>query len=747
MRYWLVIGSFLAVRAFAQTGGIEGVVKDQAGQPVAGTTVAATLFTSDELQDAGPTQRSDGEGKFRFEHLGAGKYSVTATSPSVAAGAVMTTVADGAMQSVTIRIGGPVRVISGSVSGARNARVIGGRPSGQEADIFVAPVTNGRYAIAIAPGPFSLRAVAPDGISPYTIAKEQGDLVQDLKLEHVFKSAPPAVAPWLKAHAIALNSATAGSGFDDMRRIRDIVGSAHLVALGEATHGTREFFQLKHRILEYLVAQMGFDVFAIEASFPDALAVNQYVLTGEGDPAAALAGLGFWTWNTEEVLDMIRWMRAWNADPQHVRKVRFYGFDMQSPFGAIRLIRKYAKAHSDDATLSLLDKIVRLKFGPGPMPEAQTRLAEELLDDVAKRLDANRTVDRDWLLARQAVELLRQAANNRSSSDRDRAMANNIEWLMQHEPAGSKMVIWAHNGHVATEIYPFAPEGTMGAHLKKAFGDDLVVFGFVFNRGGFQAMSNKGLTDHVAQPLAPGAFDRTLADAGAPMLVVDLRKSSGDVRRWLDSPLPHRSVGAMYNDARPGGYEMTIHPLRSFDAIVFVENTTAAKAVRGPRPPASSIAPAAVNLNFDDGIAGWSLVAASRKAGYTVAATAEGCVHGGCAVLTHGGEIDGYGFGSFMQLIDATAYRGKTIRLRAKMKSVLEGEGASARIWLRVDKGDGRIGFFDNMSSRAPKSLPEWTDMEITGNVADDAAAIAFGVLFLGDGTAWIDEGSLEIVP
>ena len=76
----------------------------------------------------------------------------------------------------------------------------------------------------------------------------------------------------------------------------DMVGDAHLVALGEATHGTREFFQLKHRILELLVRERGFNVFAIEATMPEAFAVNDYVLTGRGDPAKALAGLYFWTW-------------------------------------------------------------------------------------------------------------------------------------------------------------------------------------------------------------------------------------------------------------------------------------------------------------------------------------------------------------------------------------------------------------------------------------------------------------------
>jgi len=82
--------------------------------------------------------------------------------------------------------------------------------------------------------------------------------------------------------------------------------------LGEATHGTREFFQLKHRMLEFLASEMGFTIFSIEASMPEAYRLNDYVLNGNGDPAQLLKGMYFWTWDTQEVLAMIRWMREFN---------------------------------------------------------------------------------------------------------------------------------------------------------------------------------------------------------------------------------------------------------------------------------------------------------------------------------------------------------------------------------------------------------------------------------------------------
>src|SRR5947209_4696559 len=120
------------------------------------------------------------------------------------------------------------------------------------------------------------------------------------------------VVEWIRAHAVPLKTVEAGHGFSDMEPLKSIVGDARIVSLGEATHGTREFFQLKHRMLEFLASEMGFTVFSIEATMPEGFDVNEYVLTGKGDPAKALAALGFWTWDTEEVLDMIRWMRTYN---------------------------------------------------------------------------------------------------------------------------------------------------------------------------------------------------------------------------------------------------------------------------------------------------------------------------------------------------------------------------------------------------------------------------------------------------
>jgi erythromycin esterase len=117
---------------------------------------------------------------------------------------------------------------------------------------------------------------------------------------------PAAVQAWVRSQAIALRSTRPGSGWDDLEPLRDVLERARVVALGEATHGTREFFRLKQRLVEYLVSALGFNVFALEADFGAALAVDDYVQGGPGTAEQALARLDFWTWNAAELRDRAR---------------------------------------------------------------------------------------------------------------------------------------------------------------------------------------------------------------------------------------------------------------------------------------------------------------------------------------------------------------------------------------------------------------------------------------------------------
>lgn len=161
-----------------------------------------------------------------------------------------------------------------------------------------------------------------------------------------------AAIQWMRRNAIPLETVEAGNGFADLQALGKVVGNARIVELGEATHGTREFFQLKHRIIEYLATQEGFTIFSIEANMPEAYRLNDYVLHGVGDPKQLLRDLRFWTWNTQEVLDMILWMRGFNQSGKG--RIEFTGFDMQYPGLSAEAVRHFVQQY-DPAWLPTLD--------------------------------------------------------------------------------------------------------------------------------------------------------------------------------------------------------------------------------------------------------------------------------------------------------------------------------------------------------------------------------------------------------
>ena len=187
---------------------------------------------------------------------------------------------------------------------------------------------------------------------------------------------PAEIGAWLDANAHPFEGSHLSLPHDDLEFLRDLVGDARVVALGENTHGARDFFEMKARILRFLVEEMGFDTFAIEATWPESLRLDRYVRTGEGDPAMLLAGLYFWTWNTESVLEMIEWMRDHNEGGG---EVGFHGVDLKFPGMALHLVREYFGLVAPDRLDFIsgkLDCLTRFANGPtGRFP--RTRYDDE----------------------------------------------------------------------------------------------------------------------------------------------------------------------------------------------------------------------------------------------------------------------------------------------------------------------------------------------------------------------------------
>lgn len=582
-----------------------------------------------------------------------------------------------------------------------------------------------------------------------------------LRMEHVremillLHSKPPNLSTeettelhtWLKENAIHLNSVEAGSGFQDMQPLKAIIGDARIVALGEATHGTREFFQVKHRMVEFLVSEMDFTIFAIEATLGGAFELNDYVITGNGVPERALGTLVYPAWNTEEVLALVKWMREYNSN--HEKKVKFYGFDNKPAAGSAKAVynflRKTDGTHDYDEVLSVLKNLWtagRLISGP---KEKIYRTAEEIKGLIAhlesqQAAYARQTPSRqefqdirDWKLVVLHAKVLLQYLNfyrvpsiSIASDIRDPSMAENVRGLMDYED-GAKMILWAHNAHVAAGY-----GGGMGQHLRKMYGNDIVIIGLTYNRG-FSRYATSELSpesSHEIPPAPEGTLEADLTKAGLEIAVLDLRS------------LPRGTVSKYFNarlQTRYGEYFITSILPTAYDALLFIESTT------GVRPlTAGSLGGTAVklqnpsNLDFEqieDGrLKDWKLQGGQSRVEYQTTGSHDQPYKGNtCGIIKRvPGRPFGQAFGKISQSIKASDFRGGKIRFSAAAR-VNDGIGY---FWLSIDKTSRSPAIFNQQIITSDK----WQEYSISAEVPQGASKITYGLVYVGQGAAFIDD-------
>ena len=398
---------------------------------------------------------------------------------------------------------------------------------------------------------------------------------------------PPKTAEeWLRRSAVPFATAEPRTGLEDLQPLRTMVGNARVVSLGEATHGTHEFFAMKHRILEFLVEEMGFTVFAIEANLPEADVVDDYVQRGEGDAATALSGMYFWTWNTDEVLDLIEWMRQYNLRRGDRPAVSFRGFDAQFANVAVPRVRDYvARVNATRAAevrelYRCIDGLTRSTYHL--LNLTQQKACRESIGRAHALLEQNRSqytaassleeYERHLRYARVIVQA--EAIWTDVSGPRDAFMAENTIWLTDTVHAGEKVVLWAHNFHVAAH-----DSVAMGYPLRQHYGSAMVVVGFAFDRGTFNAVSpQSGLGPQTIGSPQFGGYEQFFATAGHPRFLLDLRRPPPVAAQFLAQPKSIWSIGAGFNELQqPRFYRSTLSLDAAFDLIVYFETTTASR--------------------------------------------------------------------------------------------------------------------------------------------------------------------------
>jgi erythromycin esterase len=429
----------------------------------------------------------------------------------------------------------------------------------------------------------------------------------DLEVEtrgRVWNDVPAATAPgaadldWLAArtHPFAsVDLRTGADDFADMEPFGAIVADARVVALGEATHGTSEFFRIKHRLLAYLVERAGFRVFAIEANQLAVEPINQYVHGGPGEVRTLMRAM-FRVWNTEEMQALIEWMREYNANHPE-RMVEFVGFDMQDPRLPIDSVSAFVR-RVEPALHGWVDSLYapyREAWGKASYPQGSDAVrqswyasASDVYDRVHSMSDgwmatATSRADSmsvDWVI--QNANVVRQAALSALAQDlstRDSAMAENIQWMLARRPLETRMVIWAHDGHISRAEHPSANYwggGAMGGTLSRMLGDDYRAFGLLTYSGSYAGSLGPTIIDTRLLNAPVGSLEEALHRLGqrlhSPLLITDIRNAAHDpAGAWLLEPRVIRMIGYAAEDI---GFATDIAVGSQFDGIIFMERTS-----------------------------------------------------------------------------------------------------------------------------------------------------------------------------
>jgi erythromycin esterase len=421
----------------------------------------------------------------------------------------------------------------------------------------------------------------------------------------------------LKENAIPVKAVEAGNGFQDLQPLKQVFKDVRYVGLGEETHGTREFFQFKHRMLEFLVKEMGFRVFAIEASYSACENINDYIMGKNDDGTKALDSQGFWTWNTEEVRAMIDWLRTYNASVTADKKVKFLGFDIQHNEPGQAKLLPYLKRVAPERVADT-ESFFKVDFAP--FVDAVLSKGDKAKDELAKLNELKNQYNELFVFlelnaallsakssqieaeqmreyARVMVQYLDSYSrvDRSGSAARDLFMADNFRRLVGREPVGTRFVLWAHNFHISTTdsngMYP-----TFGSYLRRFYSNDYYALGFSFNQGSFQSRdlrekepSQRLLRSFTVTTAPVDSVDWYLAQTGVKSFVVDFRsaRKSAELATWTTSPHLMRSIGSGYS---PSAERATFGPTtvgKEYDGLFFIDATTRAR----PNPSVKNVAP------------------------------------------------------------------------------------------------------------------------------------------------------------
>ena len=412
-------------------------------------------------------------------------------------------------------------------------------------------------------------------------------------------------------------------GADDFDPLMDLIGDARVVLLGEASHGTHEFYLKRAQITQRLIRERGFNAVVVEADWPDAYRVNRYV-RGFADDADAEESLrGFrrfpqWMWRNTVVVDFVGWLRAHNdaigPDPGNARKVGFYGMDLYSLYGSIASVLTYLdKVDHAAATRARYRYACFEHFGEEPQAygyAASFDLDRSCEDDVVRQLVElrmrageyarrdGRVAEDEYFAAEQNARLIRNAEQYYRSMFRGRVSSWNLRdshmvetlealasFLDAHAPPDgrrAKLVVWAHNSHLgdarATEVAEQG-EHNVGQLVRQRWGEhDARLVGFSTYGGTVTAADD---WDGAARRMRVNealrdSWEDVFHDVGIEQFMLDLRHARGEARDFLRRPRLQRAIGVIYRPQTERiSHYFHARLAEQFDAMIHLDQTRA----------------------------------------------------------------------------------------------------------------------------------------------------------------------------
>jgi erythromycin esterase-like protein len=391
-----------------------------------------------------------------------------------------------------------------------------------------------------------------------------------------------------------------------------LVGDAKFVLIGEASHGTHEFYEYRAEITKRLVREKGFSAVAVEADFPDAYRVNRYVrgLGQDKDADDALSDFTrypLWMWRNEEVLDFVEWLRAHNDKLEIDDKIGFYGLDLYSLHSSMEAVTKYLDKVDPEAAkraryrYSCFDHYGEdaQHYGYAANYNLENSCEREVITQLIElRKRAAEYANRDGFVARDeyffaeqnarlvknAEEYYREMFRGRVSSWnlRDRHMAETLSALAKHletQGQAAKIVVWEHNSHLgdarATDMASRG-EWNVGQLVREKYENDAILLGFTTYTGTVAATSNWDEPAQIKQvrPALKNSYELLFHETGLARFFLNLQDS--ETKELLARPKLERAIGVIYRpETERISHYFDAYLSEQFDGVIHFDETRA----------------------------------------------------------------------------------------------------------------------------------------------------------------------------